>query len=88
MGAKGMFNFKKDCLLYNFKRANGEIKTTSILHRPSGIRVEKLYGVGQGVKDSYDSNTEELFDQLKMKVDNYEKIKEFLKRKQQGAQDV
>ena len=89
MGVTGMFEFKKDCLLYNYKRKSGEVKNTSILHRPSGLRVEKNYSVGQADPDSYNSITEELFALLKMKVDNHEKITEFLKRKQcKGAQDV
>lgn len=85
-----MHKFKADCLVYCYKRKNGDFKSASILHRPSNIRLDKTFPVVQGNKDSYDSNAlEELFVQLKQKVEQNEKIRQFLQgQHNKGTTDV
>lgn len=73
-----MHKFKKDCLVYTFKRPNGQVKSISIFHRPSDLSVDKSFTVGQSNSSYCSDALDELFNKLKLKVEHYENIKEFL----------
>lgn len=62
--------FRHECLVHSYKQASGKIKSTSILHKPSGMRVERFFGPTDGM--SYNNTVlDDLFLTLKKKVDSH-----------------